>query len=140
MAMAHCDCDTMNCGSGAVRHSLDGGKSMTINKGGSCPRFKGAAKGCGYQYPWATAYTFIIMIMIMTRFLFLLVACLACLTAILLPMLWVIVAQRRDGGRCKPTNAGFIFNRQGRYRPYDFPAVSARVSWSTARRKLSLYL
>ena len=69
-----------------------------------------------------------------------LVACLACLTEILLPMLWVIVAQRRDGGRCKPTNAGFIFNRQGRYRPYDFPAVSARVSWSTARRKLSLYL
>lgn len=34
----------------AVRHGIAG---MDIDHGGSCPRFKGAAKGCGYQYPGA---------------------------------------------------------------------------------------
>ena len=34
----------------AVRHGV---KGADIDHGGSCPRFKGAAKGCGYQYPGA---------------------------------------------------------------------------------------
>jgi hypothetical protein len=34
----------------SVRHGIAG---MDIDHGGSCPRFKGAAKCCGYQYPGA---------------------------------------------------------------------------------------
>ena len=34
----------------AVRHGVQG---QDIDHGGSCPRYKGKAKGCGYQYPGA---------------------------------------------------------------------------------------
>lgn len=41
----------------AVRHGVQG---ADIDHGGSCPRYKGAAKGCGYQYPGASEYNYFV--------------------------------------------------------------------------------
>ena len=38
----------------AVRYD---GRGLPISQGGSCPNYKGAAKGCGYQYPGALVDT-----------------------------------------------------------------------------------